>query len=366
MGRIRHSQTAATHIVAFPELLYQEVLIVSQDNQTSEYRHTPFPQQLVIEPTAACNQACIFCGRTYMDRPKKTMTQELFYKIVEEVAEESPYTEVWPTFMGEAMLLGDTIFDWIEYAKEVGCKKITLNTNGTRLNKQNVSRIISSGIDRLIVSCDAHTPETHAIVRPAITESATKGLKGIYEGAHLLIEEIRKQNLERPLIEMQFSMFDENEHEVEDFRKYWIDQGVIAKVRPKLYWSGSVEGGDHRVRLENRVTCLWAMDSAGIHWNGSVVMCPVDCDGKYIAGSVEMQTLKEIWNGALKWTRHLQIEERFGELPEICRQCTDWEVKKAHAYYPDEATQEAFESYINLGRDFMERHFWSEDQERIR
>ena len=41
--------------------------------QPIAYIHTPFPQQLVVEATAACNQNCIFCGRTYMTRAKKTL-----------------------------------------------------------------------------------------------------------------------------------------------------------------------------------------------------------------------------------------------------------------------------------------------------
>lgn len=339
---------------------------MSDNNAAPQYGHTPFPQQLVVEITAACNQECIFCGRTYMARPKKTMSRELFEKIVEEVATESPYTELWPTFMGEAMLLGDPLFDMIRYARDAGCRKITLNTNGTRLNEKTIPRILGSGIDRLIVSCDAHTPETHAIVRPAITPSATEGLEGIYRGVQLLLDEIHKQNAKHLILEMQFSIFDENQHEVEEFRTYWLDQGAIVKVRPKVYWSGTVAGGDHRVSLDqDRVPCLWAMDSAAIHWNGSVVMCPIDCDGKYIAGSIEMQSLKEIWNNPLKWIRELHMQERYGELPEVCRSCPDWKVKKAHAYFPDDEAKQAYEDYINLGRVYMERHFWRENQETL-
>ena len=149
--------------------------------QKTAYTHTPFPVQLVIEPTAGCNQKCIFCGRSYMDRPKKTMDRKLFDKIVEEVAAESPYTEVWPAFMGESLLLGDKLFDMIRYAKKVGCKKITLNTNGTRINDETIPHIIDCGIDRFIISCDAFTPETHAIVRPGVTKSAVVGLDVIFK-----------------------------------------------------------------------------------------------------------------------------------------------------------------------------------------
>jgi len=69
--------------------------------------HTLWPQQLVVELTSACNQGCIFCGRTYMERPKGHMPRALFDRIVEEIGKESPYTELWPAFMGESMLLGD-------------------------------------------------------------------------------------------------------------------------------------------------------------------------------------------------------------------------------------------------------------------
>jgi radical SAM protein with 4Fe4S-binding SPASM domain len=327
------------------------------------YTHTPFPQQLVIEATAGCNQKCINCGRTYMVRPKKTMKPAMFHRIVDEVAAESPYTEIWPTFMGEAFLLGKKLFDMIEYARKVGCQKITLNTNGTRLSEQVIASVISCGIDRLIVSCDAHTPETHRIVRPAINPATASGLDGIYHGVLLLLEAMHRQNITTPLIEMQFSIFDENQHEVDDFRKFWLEKGVIVKVRPKVFWSGVVEGGNQRITFKNRTPCLWAMDAAAIQWNGNVVMCPIDCDGKYVAGNIEMQTLKEIWNGPLKWNREQHLRQRYSELPEVCRLCPDWQVKKAHAYFPNEAMKADYEAYVRKGRTFMENHFWNEQQE---
>lgn len=325
-------------------------------SSTTTYRHTRFPQQLVVEITAACNQACIFCGRTYMDRPKKTMSDDLFRRIVDEVAAESPYTELWPTFMGEAMLLGDRLFQSIAYARDAGCKKITLNTNGTRIDETTIPGILECGIDRFIISCDAHTPETHRIVRPANNESASRSLDEIYAGLHALIDANRARGDRAIVLEFQFSIFDENQHEVGAFRDYWLEHGAIVKVRPKIHWSGSVSGGE--VGAQDRQTCLWALESAAIHWNGNVVMCPVDCDGKYVAGNITQQSFSEIWNGALRWLRELQIQARFSELPEICRSCPDWRQKKARAYYPDAASQAAYEQFVNLGRDFMERHFW--------
>ncbi len=331
------------------------------------YSDSDFPSQLVVELTAGCNQSCIFCGRTYMVRPKKTMSDQMFKQIVDEVAQENPYTELWPTFMGEAMLLGDTLFDLIAYAKQAGLQKITLNTNGTRFTPHNIERLLNCGLNRLIISCDAYTPQTHATVRPPLNPNAKQGLEIIYAGIHAVLDAIERHDGATPLVEVQFSIFDENEHEVEAFREYWHQYNVIVKVRPKVYWSGSVAGGEHRLALdERRKPCLWAFDSAAIQWNGNVVMCPIDCDGKYVAGNIQLQSLKEIWGGSLRWIRELHRQERFRELPQICRECPDWEVKKAHTYYPTESIRQSYEDYINLGRTFTEAHFWQEDREKIR
>jgi len=294
----------------------------------ADYTQTPFPQQVVVETTAACDQRCIFCGRTYMSRPKKTMAKETFNRIVEEIARENPLTELWPTFMGEALLLHNRVFDMIRYAREIGCRKITLNSNGNHLNEKTIPRLLDCGLDRFIVSCDGHSKETYEKIRVG------GRFERLYGGVNLLLETMRREGRTRPLIEMQFSVFDENEHEVEDFKRFWLQEGVVVKVRPKLYWSGNVKGGEYRVKTDgNRIPCLWAMDTCAIHWNGNVVMCAIDCDGKYVAGNVEAQSIKEIWNGPLKWIRELHLRRRFRELPEVCRTCPDWDVKRAQAFF---------------------------------
>lgn len=312
----------------------------------------PFPQQCVVELTAGCDQQCIYCGRNVMERPRKTMGLDLFKKIADEVAQENPYCEIWPTFMGEALLLGDKVFEAIRYARAAGCQKLTLNSNGNRLTDENIDGILTCGLDRFILSCDGHSKETYEKVRRG------GRFERLYGGANRLVEEYHRRGLTRPMLEMQFSIFDENQHEAEEFKRYWLSRGAVVKTRPKLFWSGSVEGGDHRVTTHaaDREPCLWSFDTVGIHWNGSVVMCAVDCEGKYVAGNVQFQSLKEIWNGPLKFMRHLQAQQRYSELPEICRKCTDWKVKKAHAFFPSDEVRERYEAYVRTGRVFFQEH----------
>jgi len=313
--------------------------------------HTPFPQQVVVETTAACDQRCIFCGRSGMARPKKTMAPDLFRKIADEVAAEHPYAELWPTFMGEALLLGDRLFHQIRYARRAGCRKITLNTNGNRLTERTIPGLLDCGLDRLIISCDAHTKETYERIRVG------GRFERLQAGAHLVLETMARRGLARPLLEMQFSVFDENAHEVEAFRRFWLGRGAVVKVRPKVFWSGTVPGGSHRVTTGGgREPCLWAMDTMAIHWNGNIVMCAVDCDGKYVGGNVQASSLKEVWNGPLRWIRELHVQRRYKELPQVCRECPDWAVKRALAFFPNERVRADYEAYIRLGRTFRPDH----------
>lgn len=328
--------------------------VVSSPVEADDFVHTAFPQQVVVELTSACNQGCVYCGRTYMERQKGHMPRAIFERVADEVGRESPDTELWPAFMGESMLLGSDLFERLAFARDAGCRKITLNTNGTLLNAETVPRVLEGNWDRLIVSCDAHTPETHARIRPG---RKTCGLQGIYAGVHELLARIRSEGRARPIVEMQFSIFEENEMEAEAFVEYWLDQGVVVKTRPKVYWSGLVSGGERRVTLgRERQPCLWAMDTACIHVNGNIVACALDSEGDYVAGSVETQTLKAVWNGPLKWLRELHMRRRYRDLPQICRRCPDWQVKRAQVHFPDDVARAGYETYIRSGRVFMQRH----------
>ena len=89
----------------------------------------PFPPQLVIETTSYCNYKCMHCSHKELIRPNAHMDRKIYDKIVEEVATEMPNCEIWPTFYGEAFILGDELFDRLDYADKVGCTNLVLNSN---------------------------------------------------------------------------------------------------------------------------------------------------------------------------------------------------------------------------------------------
>lgn len=65
------------------------------------------------------------------------MKRGLWNKIVEEFGANSPDTEIWPTFYGEALIMGykSELWDRLDYAAKVGCRNLVLNSNGTLLDR---------------------------------------------------------------------------------------------------------------------------------------------------------------------------------------------------------------------------------------
>ncbi|MDP1771322.1 MAG: radical SAM protein [Methylobacter sp.] len=293
----------------------------------------PFPPQLVIENTSQCDQQCIHCSHKELQRPKKRMDRALWDKIVEEVAREAPETEIWPTFYGEALVMGDEIWDRIDYAAKVGCTNIVLNSNGGLLNRQNhIERILKSPLKRFIISIDGFSKETYEKIR----------YLGEWERTYGGVEELLRQKAASgnvyPLIICQFSLMEENEAEVEDFRKFWQARGAEVKVRPKLEWSatGSIRSSriDHETSF--RIACPWGNNTMAIHQDGSVVACAVDYEGRVNVGNVSGFNVKELWQRLGEVVRKPHTEHRWTDIPEICQGCRDWQTAGAEYEQKDD------------------------------
>jgi len=268
--------------------------------------------QVILELTANCNQKCIHCAHRFLKRKKGNMDVFLFKKIIDEIKAD---TETWFAFYGESLLLKYKLYYMIEYAKHRGLINTVLNTNATLLNAEMSKMLIDSGLDRLIVSMDGFSKETYEKIR----------VGGVYEITLANVHEfIRQKNQYRPdmIFEMQFSVLEENQHEVEAFKKYWHEQGACVKVRPKASWAGKVEA---TFKKEERYPCKWALNHCAILWNGDMVACGVDCEGEFIAGNVRESSLFDLWYGKHKQFREIHIRKEWDRLPKVCASCMDWQ-----------------------------------------
>lgn len=305
----------------------------------------PFPPQLVVETTSRCNMLCLHCSHKEMQRPRADMAAAVFRKIVEEVAREMPECEIWPTFYGEALLLGDNLWRWLDYAATVGCQNIVLNSNGILLGRM-IDQVLASPLKRFILSLDGFRPETFQKIRRGGSRDK------IFRAVEELLKRRDARGQKYPIIQCQYSLMKENEAEVQEFTDYWRARGAEVKIRRMLSWTstGSISVPGLSNDVPTRIACPWGNNAAAIHQNGNLVACAVDYEGRFVAGNVQEESIKAIWQGRHKThLRDLHRQHAWTRIPEICRGCPDWQVVGAQYIGEENETSGA-------------RPFWHPDQ----
>jgi radical SAM protein with 4Fe4S-binding SPASM domain len=285
----------------------------------SRLQPQPFPPQVIIETTAACNLTCAHCGHGSMERAKGHMPMALYRRIIDEIADCAPNTEVWPTFYGEAFLLDYRLYYMLRYATQRGLTNLILNTNGTRMTEEVADWVLDSGLRIIMFSLDGFTAPTFESIRRGARRDE------VFANVERLLAMKARRGGNTPRVEVQYSMMDANEHEVDAFKASWLERGADVKVREKLTWTGYTDAPNLRKDLR-RIACPWAIRTCAIHWNGNIVACAVDYEGRYVAGNVGAQSIATIWNRSHRHLQAMHLRHEFTDLPEPCRNCLDWQV----------------------------------------
>ena len=298
----------------------------------------PFPPQVIIETTSRCNFRCRHCAHDVMKREQADMEPALWQKIINEIAEKSPGTEIWPAFYGEPFLIGKKLFSFLRYAQGKGCNNIYVNTNGSMLHHQWIrGGILNSNIRCLVISLDAFSSETFSKIRRGGNRDQ------IYESVVSLLKEKTKRNLDNPIVICQFVLMEENKHEAERFRMFWLEQGADIKIRNIGSWTGTIETSFLDYEDNFRIACPIGNNTMAIHQNGDVAACCADYEGGFIAGNVNDQSIQDIWNGSLYDNiRKPSREHSWNNIPNICKKCRDWQICGAEYVSKKEDTQKDY------------------------
>lgn len=165
-----------------------------------------YPYLLIIDPCNYCNLRCPLCptGLNDLGRPQAMLSFEHFKKYFDPFA---PYLfEAYLHNWGES-LLNKQVYSMIEHAqsRNVGTN---LSSNFVKLDSLDLDNIIDSGLEYLVVSLDGTSEESYIKYR----------IGGNY---HRVIENLsellRRRNArgeKTPVVEWQFIVMKQNEHEV--------------------------------------------------------------------------------------------------------------------------------------------------------
>jgi len=253
-----------------------------------------FPEIIHIENTNACNANCLICAREKMTRPIGFMDFPLFKKIINECSmHRGTIREVHLHGYGEP-LLDRMIFDKIRYAKSKGIKKVYFVTNASLLKSDVARALIYSGLDRIKFSFYGMTKETYEKIHIGLKfEEAEENVRNFLT--------IRKQKKSRnPSVNIQFVPQNDNLREKDIFFNKWdklIDRKSGDCIE-EFYLHNWIYGRDYNPKGKETVdlrSCVIPFYLIQILWNGDVVPCVFDFNGKMPMGEIRTKSIKEVW-----------------------------------------------------------------------
>ena len=116
-----------------------------------------------IETAAVCDLACPFCFRQHIATPDKIMREDLYNRLIEQVAELGvPSAKL--NWRGEP-LMHPKLPELVDAAKRAGVLETIINTNAVTLDEKLARRLIAAGLDLMIYSFDGGTKETYERMR---------------------------------------------------------------------------------------------------------------------------------------------------------------------------------------------------------
>ncbi len=338
----------------------------------------PYPINIEIDPSNACNERCIWCCWEEHRKDKTKMPKSLIEKIVYDLAEVEVKSINW-TGGGESLTNKNTL-EGIVLAKSLGIQN-GIFTNGTITNKH-AAKILVENCEWVRISLGAASEETFVKCHGIKGENFQK----ILEGISYLKEFKEKLNKETTLGISQV-VVKENYHELyslariskklgadyyqgkpdlsmgsEDFS--WWDNQVIPlfekakndfedenfKILIAQYTQDKygVEGTRFRdskreelkIADSEKSNCYVHNFVTAITANGDVAFCKnLRDEEKYLLGNLKNSSFKEIWNSQRKEDIEKQINSKGcgvfcqnGKLNEVLRYLKSLEKEEAINY----------------------------------
>jgi radical SAM protein with 4Fe4S-binding SPASM domain len=299
------------------------------------------PYILKIDPSNMCNLRCPMCltGRRMGNRRYGIMEFSTYRKILDELG---IYTyRIMLYGQGEPFMVKN-IEDMIGEAtdRNIG---VSISSNLNILNEEQAERIVSSGLEHLIVSLDGASQESYQKYRVGGTfERVINNIK--------MISVLKKSMKTRyPIIEWQYLVMRHNENEMEVAKKIAKEIGVnMIRFSPFSFISPPTKEEleewvpqNDRIRyLDNsgqsinlygeQTVCSWLYRTVVINWDGRISPC---CSYHFTGfpendfGNVNDQSFREIWNNKIyQFSRKLVSNRKISDDEKVRTGCYSCEM----------------------------------------
>ena len=289
------------------------------------------PISYSIEPTNHCNLKCPECpsGLGALTRPLGLLNIKDFKNWIDQIKDTGFYVQLF--FQGEPYI-NKHLPEMINYAQRTKVY-ISISTNGHFINVKNVNEVLSNAPDKLIYSVDGLDEESYQKYRVGGT------FKQADEGLRLLIQKRNELKQKKPFVEFQFIVMKQNEHQLDEVKKYCKQVGVDKLVFKTMQISSYENAlkflpsnpkyirykiGDQSFAIKNKMKnhCFALWRTSVITWDGKVVPCCFDKDAEYTLGILNGKRFSDIWiSDQYQKFRQSVLDDR--KQNKICTNCTE-------------------------------------------
>ena len=105
---------------------------------------------------------------------------------------------------------------------------------------------------------------------------------------------------------MSIIVQDATKDHIEEYKKYFTDRPVDTIFESNLLNLSGGTGVNDSFHLKGAIEipkkewpiCRIPWENIVVNWDGAVTICPLDFNGKFIAGDINDNSLEDIWNNA--------------------------------------------------------------------
>lgn len=271
-----------------------------------------FPRLVCIETTNYCNAKCNFCPNEVLTRGKKTMSDDLYEKIIDDCT-QFPLESIEPFMNGEPFMDKQIVPRMELIRSRLPKTKLRVYTNGNILFPDKIDQLVGLGIEHLFVSVNTTDPEHYEEVMRIPWQRTVDNLR-------YLTDPVRKSKVAKNITFRMTRHAQMPLAEQDAFLEFCEDHGVKSFIVGMFNYKGYVETNlpvpDYPCAHITRVDILS---------NGKVTLCCMDQDGEYELGDVNEQSVLEIHNAPrARWYRemHRTGRRKAAEPCDVCNLCS--------------------------------------------
>lgn len=273
-----------------------------------------YPKMLQIETFLGCNARCTMCTIHDWARPHGGMTDEVFTRVVEQATAFRDKLKVVSLYMDGEPLMDRSLENRVAACKMAGLPNVGFSTNASLLRPDRARWLLEAGLDWVTISFDSLDRETYEAIRVRLEFDA------VMDNIRYFVA-IRDEVRPATKITMRFPEQDANAGEYESYRAFWSEVLTAGRDEVQQLPVHNWGHGEDDPSFYGNAPCGSVFDKCVVLRDGTVPLCCVDYNAKYVFGNVMDTPLLDIWNNA-EWqrVRRLHRERRRGELS-ICATC---------------------------------------------